>query len=224
ATCGDGIVQPQSEECDDGNDANDDGCLNACIAAKCGDGVLRTGVEECDDGNLDPEDGCNDVCWRDRFVFVTDVFYATGLTKVNGADIECRQQAFEHGYTNYDSFKAWLSDSTGTPLSRFVHSQGRYILPSGTVVAEDWVDLVDGLLLHAIDEDGDGGPLVVPVWTNTSIQGSAAGADEDDCEDWTSDDFTLQTIYGVSSEQDSAWTAFDTLDCGSAGALYCFEN
>lgn len=44
--CGDGIVNPLYEECDDTNRVNDDGC-SECIIDKCGDGRLQTG-EQCD--------------------------------------------------------------------------------------------------------------------------------------------------------------------------------
>jgi cysteine-rich repeat protein len=61
AVCGDGVVD-DGEACDDGNDADDDDCLAACVAAACGDGVVRTGVEQCDDGNLEEGDGCSATC------------------------------------------------------------------------------------------------------------------------------------------------------------------
>ena len=42
----------------DGNDNNEDACLNTCVVAGCGDGVVGPG-EGCDDGNDDPTDDCN---------------------------------------------------------------------------------------------------------------------------------------------------------------------
>lgn len=62
--CGDGVVNP-GEECDDGNDNNNDGCVivkkyvngkfivdapNSCKKSKCGDGYVQSGVEVCDAG------------------------------------------------------------------------------------------------------------------------------------------------------------------------------
>ncbi len=58
--CGDG-VREGSEQCDDGNAIQTDGCLG-CLWARCGDGNVRTGVEECDDGNPANGDSCNAVC------------------------------------------------------------------------------------------------------------------------------------------------------------------
>lgn len=46
--CGDGNQVP-SEECDDGNTANGDGCNSMCEVEYCGDGVVNNnGTEECD--------------------------------------------------------------------------------------------------------------------------------------------------------------------------------
>jgi cysteine-rich repeat protein len=61
AICGDAVLAAP-EQCDDGNSANTDACLNSCTTATCGDGVVRTGVEQCDDGNSNPNDGCSNTC------------------------------------------------------------------------------------------------------------------------------------------------------------------
>lgn len=65
--CGDGKVD-EGEECDDGNDDDQDACLNDCERATCGDGVTRLdlpieqGGEACDDGNDDDQDACTNAC------------------------------------------------------------------------------------------------------------------------------------------------------------------
>ncbi|TAL19965.1 hypothetical protein EPN90_02025 [Patescibacteria group bacterium] len=67
--CGDG-VKDANEECDDGNDNNNDGCIiikdqqgntdpfRSCQKAVCGDSHVQTGVETCDSGinNVNPSD------------------------------------------------------------------------------------------------------------------------------------------------------------------------
>ncbi|MCK5283627.1 MAG: DUF4215 domain-containing protein, partial [Nanoarchaeota archaeon] len=59
--CGDSNLDT-GEECDDGNNANGDGCSSICqIEPYCGDGNLDTG-EECDDGNNANGDGCSSIC------------------------------------------------------------------------------------------------------------------------------------------------------------------
>jgi len=60
ALCGNGIVEG-SEQCDDGNTRNDDGCSNLCTVSVCGNGVVEPG-EQCDDGNTVSGDGCETTC------------------------------------------------------------------------------------------------------------------------------------------------------------------
>src|SRR3989339_592012 len=65
--CGDGIRIPGSEECDDGNLIDFDGCSSTCDNetydnSYCGDGILFLGYEECDDNNLINGDGCSSTC------------------------------------------------------------------------------------------------------------------------------------------------------------------
>jgi fibro-slime domain-containing protein len=66
-TCGDGVVQPLEEVCDDGtNDGTYGSCSADCsaFADRCGDGVVN-GPEECDQGlgaNLGEYGGCNPDC------------------------------------------------------------------------------------------------------------------------------------------------------------------
>ena len=69
ATCGDGLVREDLEEdaegyefCDDGNQSNNDRCLDSCRVARCGDGFVREGVEGCDDANEVEADACTNAC------------------------------------------------------------------------------------------------------------------------------------------------------------------
>ena len=75
-TCGDGVVE-RSEQCDDGNTVNGDGCSRLCqieanwdcptegkpctYFGSCGSGVL-TSNKDCDDGNSVGGDGCSSDC------------------------------------------------------------------------------------------------------------------------------------------------------------------
>jgi cysteine-rich repeat protein len=58
--CGDGVLDP-TEECDDGNVVDGDGCDSNCTLTACGNGVVTAG-EECDDGNVTDGDGCSSLC------------------------------------------------------------------------------------------------------------------------------------------------------------------
>ena len=65
--CGDGKVD-EGEECDDGNDDEQDACLNSCEEARCGDGIIRLdlpvdrGGEDCDDGDDNDQNACTNQC------------------------------------------------------------------------------------------------------------------------------------------------------------------
>ena len=65
--CGDGIVNQISEQCDDGNNQNGDGCDVECQIEVlpgpfCGDGLVNQESEQCDDGNQNDNDGCSANC------------------------------------------------------------------------------------------------------------------------------------------------------------------
>jgi cysteine-rich repeat protein len=78
--CGDGVLE-QGEQCDDGNDANGDGCTSACRIELCGDHLVNnSGLEQCDDGNLESGDGCSETC--------TVEFCGDGLINNSGTE-EC---------------------------------------------------------------------------------------------------------------------------------------
>jgi len=58
--CGNG-VREGSEQCDDGNNIDNDGCTNGCQNPRCGDGIKQSG-EQCDDGNQNSNDACKNNC------------------------------------------------------------------------------------------------------------------------------------------------------------------
>ncbi len=60
ASCGDGVVQA-SEQCDDGNIVDNDGCSGRCMDEFCGDGTVQP-PEQCDDGNTRSNDDCSSRC------------------------------------------------------------------------------------------------------------------------------------------------------------------
>ncbi len=65
SVCWDGDINQSSEQCDDGNLRNSDGCDSSCIieqVKECGDGIKNQSSEECDDGNMENWDGCSNAC------------------------------------------------------------------------------------------------------------------------------------------------------------------
>ncbi len=65
--CGDGILNPSTEQCDTGaGNANlPSTCRPTCIYPYCGDGILDFN-EVCDDGNKLNGDGCSALCELER--------------------------------------------------------------------------------------------------------------------------------------------------------------
>lgn len=62
--CGDGVVMPPSEVCDDGNNVDGDGCSADCASDEtCGNRIIDTAAGEvCDDGNTMDGDECSADC------------------------------------------------------------------------------------------------------------------------------------------------------------------
>ncbi|MEZ4383336.1 MAG: DUF4215 domain-containing protein [Nannocystaceae bacterium] len=224
AVCGDGIVQT-GEECDDGNDDNSDDCLSACLSATCGDGVVHAGVEECDDGNAADDDGCNTLCLRDRTVFITDTAYMATLASLDAADDLCRAQAADSGLAAPESYRAWLSDGSESPSTRFVTRDARYVSTVGETIASNWDDLTDGELASPIGHTASGIALgVVSLWSATTPAGEGVGAGLY-CAAWTTNDGTDPTYRGTSGAVDSSWSQLPDLgDCYDPAHLLCFED
>ena len=59
--CGNGVVN-STENCDDSNVVDGDGCTHLCLKNVCGDGIVWPGKEQCDDGNQDDADACSNAC------------------------------------------------------------------------------------------------------------------------------------------------------------------
>ncbi len=190
----------------------------------CGDEVVDPG-EECDDGNDNDNDGCKQ-CWRDRIVFATSEEYQGH--KIGGlmeADQRCRMKAAQVGLPKVLTYKAWLSDSTSSAAERMLHAKGRYVLVNGLVVAADWDALIAGTLENPINvTEKSETSIGNAVWTGTLANGEPAFGSSF-CGDWDDEDAGFdEGGVGLRKRTDSAWSFYELNDCGSIGALYCFEN
>ena len=253
ATCGDGFVWEGVEACDfgEGNNKKDyGGCTEDCEwAAKCGDGNLDVGFEECDLGDqngtgtsVDGEAACTMGCrWHGRIVFVTSEAYSGALGGVAGADLKCTSLAIAAGLTEPGGvkFRAWLSDSTSSPLTRFtqIDDAGRpYVLLDGRVLAETFAELVTFGPRTGISLTEQGEVLFEQyVWTNTSAFGEVFSA-ANHCAGWTSDAFELKARFGLNAlaleqgplwdnwRDERSWTSYITDFCNFLWRLYCFED
>jgi len=226
--CGDGIVYAGFEDCDDANTSQTDDCLNTCLFARCGDGFVQSGVEECDG-----EEDCGPTCYQDRYMFVTNEIFRGNFDEgipeagIERADWLCRTRAEVVKLHLGKNHKAWLSDNTTSPATRFTRSLGRYILPDGTVFAESWDDLVLGMIdtPPSMTEYGEE-PSQGTVWSNTAADGTAVSM-EQHCNNWSSETFDEVGRVGGRTFIDSRWTDYEQanpIPCDIKMHLYCFEQ
>ena len=236
--CGDGIVSI-GEACDDGNVVDGDDCTTNCTESICGDNKIA-GDEECDDGNTGAGDACGATCLRDtRYVFVSSLRYAAGaIGTVGYADMQCQMLAAAALLPG--TYRAWLSNGAVSPATRFSKSLDRaYVLPksvqSGLAkkVANDWVDLVDGTLIHEINVTEKGEELTSSLsceiesqmaWTATSR--SAGPFDMNThCNQWTTSVGTAHGVAGLIGSTGVKWTeGCPEATCDLKARLYCFEQ
>ncbi|MGZ3421408.1 MAG: hypothetical protein ACXVEE_26265 [Polyangiales bacterium] len=181
-----------------------------------------------------PIDVAVDVALPAKRVFITSATYDGALGGVAGANANCQSLAGAAGLSG--TFKAWISDSTSSPSTSFVHYAGDYALKDGTVIAHGWSDLTDGTLLHGIDQTETGGspPSGSPVcgdstkliaaYTGTSADGTSNGWN---CNGWTSIDMSYGASWGSPTETTNLWSTSCTsvtAACGKSASLYCFEQ
>jgi len=137
------------------------------------------------------------------------------------------------------NYKAWLSDSTGSPSSRFRRSGKPYVLPvessSGQAhqVADDWTDLTtcdgSGCLDHAITVTESGATVGFEwAWTHTLTDGTAE-ASGFHCGNWQSNEgdfFKPDAVgdFGETNNSGTSWTNNNATACDALIFLYCFQQ
>ena len=186
----------------------------------CGDGVVE-GDETCDDMNDIPDDGCKD-CARDSIIFITSQSYQGDINGLAGADQRCRMLAAIADLPRFDTYRAWLSSSTKSAGERLLHSQGRYVLVNGLVVAENWDGLVSGTIEHPINVDENSQTQALPAWTSTLANGEAAPGNNF-CADWTGV-LNHDGGAGFPGATDATWSFLGNGPCTSELPLFCIEQ
>jgi hypothetical protein len=236
-----------AETCQNGS-WNLDFCPHACMngaCVDCKDGTTRCGsgptVQFCKGGQWIDFTDCPFACvdgscgMNPKKVFVTSQTFVGGeLGGLDGADEICTKLAIAGGVPG--TFRAWLSDSTGSPVTRFSREGGPYVLLSGDVVADNWNELTLGVAQvpieiteqHDTPPGATGGCPGPAVWSNTAPTGAIVNADLS-CGDW-SDPMGRGSVWGSATSRDN-WSDdcsnFDVdpaLACGSRAALFCFEQ
>jgi hypothetical protein len=158
--------------------------------------------------------------------FLTSTEHTGNLGGLAGADAQCQERAEAADLPG--TYKAWLSDSTESPATRFTRSSGPYQLLNGTTIATNWDDLTDGTLAAAIGLT-ETGSLIHDgaAWTNTDPDGTPASATEH-CTDWSAIGGGTQGIVGLTGlttePATETWTNAGQGQCSLTTHLYCFQQ
>ena len=158
-------------------------------------------------------------------VFLSSTLHGGNLGGLRGADLICQGLAKDASLPG--TYKAWLSDTTDSPSSRFVPSSGPYQLVNGTTIAATFRDLTDGTLSALIDLTETGGRVGSnPVaWTHTLINGTPGGDVTVSCENWnTSAPAGPRGNAGLATASGASWTAAGSSLCSIPRHLYCFQQ
>jgi hypothetical protein len=233
SSCGDGVcIADSCRTCKPGT-------------TQCGTSDVGGTIQTCsDDGEWLDTTFCTNVCKdgacvsNPKKVFVTSTTYKAGdLGGLAGADAKCQARATAGGLSG--TFRAWLSDATSSPASRFPKDAGPYQLVTGGVVANNWITLTSGTLRHAINvtELGTAAPTAsLPdcptpiVWTDTGTDGMLADFGST-CGDWT--DSSVFSVWLGTTASQVDWTASACdgargtsaeTGCGARAPIYCFEQ
>lgn len=170
-------------------------------------------------------------------VFVSSATY-TGLlgpatnadAGFKGADAKC--QALAKAAVLPGIFKAWVSgnDNTKDVKARFTHSNLKYVLVTGTVIANNWNDLVDGSIAAPINVDENGNAVAgSDVWTGTLSDGGVRDAGADCSSNVAGSSWEDETQfnaggYGRTDQTDGRWTNTSQKQCLNTARLYCFQQ
>jgi len=162
-----------------------------------------------------------------RIVFLSSDTYNGSLSGVDGADARCSALAARQGLGT--EFIAWISDAETSPAARFDRTVGPYVRVDGALVAEDWDDLTDGILVNLVDLDennqviSDGGAS----WTGTDFAGDPT-SDGATCEGWTAATFEARGAIGAYDDDEfgawSHWNDAGAFPCENRFHLYCFQR
>ena len=245
-----GAACPSGEVCTSG----------ACaVGAACPGGLSSCNNITCVNLQSDPANcgACGNICPSGQvctngacaapptkyLVFLTSQQYPGNFGGLAGADNICQTLATRAALPGV--YKAWLSDTSGSPATRFSHPQAPYVDTQGNIVASNWTQLTTGpgYLLHSIIYTENGEPAapngaVADVWTATSPQGTfcnplwanmticAYAPANATCNNWTDMSSSFIGVMGYSqiSITDWRWTQFVSALCYIPGHLYCFQQ
>jgi hypothetical protein len=161
----------------------------------------------------------------DKIVFVTQGTWNGNLGGIAGADQKCQQEAQQAGLQG--TFVAWLSDGNIDAKDHIdCRDDKRYVLPNGTVVADNCSDLLDGTIDNPINvyANGQSAGGERSVWTGTLHTGIKTGLGVNGhCGGWSIDVSTTSGSVGYRDKNNNHWTAITGGTCNNSFRLYCFQ-
>lgn len=161
------------------------------------------------------------VCVPGRRIFISSTTQNGNLGGLVGADNLCQQLANAAGI--FITYQAFMSDSTVSAASRLTESTVPYRLADGTIVADNWADLVDGTLDNNIMLTELGTiPTSVSVMTGTSELGALETMGTTNCNNWQSSDLAQSSVVG--SADGVEWASIGTGSCFGNRRIYCVQQ
>lgn len=141
--CGDGKVNQEFEECDEGKNNGKGKCSSDCQCVgdckRCGDGIINQDWEECDDGNNVDGDGCSASCQIEK----TDPPTSPCTEFPTTLDPEPGTYLGSEGQTKWPKSYPKLTELT---LSAFC-----FVFAEFAKVCERRFDFYEGDFVHSID-------------------------------------------------------------------------
>jgi hypothetical protein len=226
-----GTACTASNQCLSSNCVDGYCCNTACQAICMACSAAKTGGSNGTCANVtastDPDNECTfacsaGACQTGKRVFVTKNPVDADFGGAVAGDALC--QGFANAQGLGGSWKSWTSDGVSSPATRFTHATVPYRLIDGTLVANNWTDLVDATIQHAIDMAQDGTTVgASKVWTGTKPDGTSKAKH---CVAWTQKTSTFDAEVGSNNATNATWTDLggsETCD-GNNIRLYCFEQ
>lgn len=217
--------------------ACDTPCQSCVMAKNCGqDGVCGPIPAGTDPDNECPNGECfGGSCQSGKVVFVTSGINNGNMGGLAGADMLCTTHAVM-GCLPTGTYMAWLSTSSASPSTRFTQSTVPYRRVDGTAIANNWNDLIDGVLSAPLNLDQRGSPAPLSqlsggcqptvVYSGTTPAGIANMAAANRCNDWTST--TDEGTWGRYDATSNLWSQYCTGtgggSCAAGAAIYCFQQ